>query len=134
MLLTLSIIIFCVLIEHSARILLSDFITLSYNTGAAFSILSGSPEIILILSGVSCTAIIFICLFMKMNFLTRLGLAIMAGGALSNFLERIILGHVIDWLPFPFPFLDINFNIADVEISLGAFIIFISVIKSERGL
>ena len=71
---------------------------------------------------------------MKMNFFARLGLAIMAGGALSNFLERIILGHVIDWLPFPFSFLDINFNIADVEISLGAFIIFISVIKSERGL
>ena len=63
---------------------------------------------------------------MRINFLTRLGLAIMAGGALSNFLERIILGYVIDWIPFPFSFLEINFNIADVEISLGAFIVFIA--------
>ena len=69
-----------------------------------------------------------------MNFFSRLGLSIMAGGALSNFFERIFLGHVIDWIPFPFSFLEINFNLADVEISLGAFIIFAGMlIQNEKN-
>ena len=122
MLLTLALIILCVLIEQCARIF---FDTLSYNTGAAFSLFSGSPEFILILSGISCAVIILLCLFAGMNKFIRLGLAVMSGGALSNFLERFFLGHVIDWIPSPFQFLEINFNLADVEIILGAFIIFL---------
>lgn len=113
----------CVLIEQAAKIFLSKFLSFTYNTGAAFSLFSNFPELILILSGVSCVILIFVCLFAKMNFFTRLGLSIMSGGALSNFLERIFLGHVIDWIPSPFPFIEINFNLADVEISLGALII-----------
>ncbi|MDY6400318.1 MAG: signal peptidase II [Synergistales bacterium] len=120
MLLTFAIIILCVLIEQCARIF---FDALSYNTGAAFSLFSGSPEVILIFSGISCAIIIFLSLFTRINKFTRLGLAIMSGGALSNFLERFFLGCVIDWIPSPLPFLDINFNLADVEISLGALII-----------
>ena len=63
----------------------------------------------------------------------RLGLAIMSGGALSNFLERFFLGHVIDWIPSPFSFIEINFNLADVEISIGALIIFLALIQDSNG-
>lgn len=128
MLLTFAVIILCVLIEQCARIF---FDALSYNTGAAFSLFSGSPEIILIFSGISCAVIIFLSLFADVNKISRLGLAVMSGGALSNFLERFFLGHVIDWIPSPFPFLEINFNLADVEISLGALIILLGVRGEE---
>ena len=75
--------------------------------------------------------IIFLSLFADVNKISRLGLAVMSGGALSNFLERFFLGHVIDWIPSPFPFLEINFNLADVEISLGALIILLGVRGEE---
>ena len=131
MLLTLTIIAACVLIEQAAKNFFSEFLTLSYNTGAAFSFFSGSPEIILFFSGFSCLILIFVCLFAKLNFPARLGLAVMSGGALSNFLERFFLGHVIDWIPSPLPFFEINFNLADVEISLGALIAFMALVKND---
>ena len=56
----------------------------------------------------------------------------MSGGALSNFLERFFLGYVIDWIPSPIIFFDLNFNLADVEISLGALIIAIVFLNSEE--
>ena len=55
----------------------------------------------------------------------------MAGGALSNFLERFFLGHVIDWIPSPI-FFAINFNLADVEISLGALIAFLAIMSKTE--
>ena len=113
----------CVLIEQGAKFFFAENLIFSYNTGAAFSLFSNSPEIILVFSGVSCAILIFACLFTKLNFYSGFGISIMAGGALSNFLERFFYGHVIDWIPSPFPFLEINFNLADVEISLGALII-----------
>ena len=113
----------CVLIEQGAKFFFAENLIFSYNTGAAFSLFSSSPEIILIFSGISCLVLISACLFMKLNFGAGIGLSIMTGGALSNFIERFFYGHVTDWIPFPFSFLEINFNLADVEISLGALII-----------
>ncbi len=114
------IILACILIEHVSRYLFRDFITLSYNPGVALDILRGNPGLALIFSGIACVIIIFACIFLNMNKFTRLGLAIMTGGALSNLLERIFLGYVIDWIPMIF--IDYNCNLADVEISLGALI------------
>ena len=136
MLLTLIIIAVCILIEQAAKFFLSflpDFLTFSYNTGAAFSLFADFPELILILSGISCLILIFFAFSPKINFLPRLGLSIMSGGALSNFLERIFLGHVIDWIPSPFSFIEIDFNLADVEISMGALIIFFAFIQDPKG-
>ena len=123
MLLKIAIIAFCVLIEHAAKFFFAEFLTFSYNTGMAFSLFSDSPEIILIFSGISCAVLILVCLFTKLNFWLSIGLSMMTGGALSNFLERFFYGRVIDWIPAPLPFLEINFNLADAEISLGALMI-----------
>lgn len=113
------------MIEHLARIFFA--VRLSYNTGAAFGIFGGSPVFTLILSGISCVLLLCVLFFADINSLMRFGLSVMSGGALSNLIERILLGYVIDWIPFPFWF-DLNFNLADVEISLGALIAFISCI------
>ena len=124
MLCSIGIIILCLLAEHVTRIALSDFIELTYNTGAAFGILEGVPDIALILSAVACLVVLGVLIFVKLDKAERVGLSIMLGGALSNLLERVLLGHVIDWIPLPF--IDLNFNIADVEISLGVLIAFLS--------
>lgn len=128
MLLTAAIIIICLLLEHVSRFAFSAITEISYNSGVAFGIFRGIPDFALILSCAACVMIFSVLIFFRLKSLTRTGLAIMAGGALSNLLERIFLGHVIDWIPFPV-FIDLNFNLADIEISLGALIAFISCIK-----
>ena len=121
------IILACILIEHVSRYLLRDFITLSYNPGVALDILRGNPGLALILSVICFVIAILMCIFLSENKFMRLGMYIIIGGALSNLLERIFLGYVIDWIPLPF--LGINFNLADVEISLGGFIAILSIMN-----
>ena len=54
----------------------------------------------------------------------RVGLAITAGGASANLVERLALGAVLDWIPLPFSSCLVSgglfFNLADVEIGIGA--------------
>ena len=55
-------------------------------------------------------------------------LASIMGGALGNVVDRLVHGHVIDWLDFHWRFLEglfpgghfPSFNLADTFISLGA--------------
>ncbi|MBQ6774586.1 MAG: signal peptidase II [Synergistaceae bacterium] len=122
MLITGIVITICVLIEYTALLIFSEFATLTYNTGAAFGMFRERPEIAFILSAVSFLALLAVCIFMKLKLWTRIGISIMAGGALSNMLERMFLGHVVDWIPFIFV-KDLMFNLADVEIAAGALII-----------
>ncbi len=126
---SLAVIVVCILAEQIGRVLVSGFAGVSLNPGAAFGLLGGSPGVALVLSGIACVVILGVIFFGKVRPLTRFGLSMMAGGALSNLLERIILGYVIDWIPVMF--LDLRYNLADVEISLGAFITFIAVNKDE---
>lgn len=120
-----AIIVLCVLAEYAARNLASEFVAMSHNPGAAFGLMRGSPGLALILSGIACAGIIWMIYFADMKPLMRYGLSIMAGGAISNLLERIFFGYVIDWIPVPF--FDLQYNLADVEISLGALLVFFAV-------
>ena len=124
-----GIILLCVLGEYAARETACRFLTVSHNPGAAFGIMKGTPGIALTLSGIACAVILGVIYLADMKPLTRIGLSVMAGGALSNFLERVFLGYVVDWIPVPF--LDLRYNPADVAISLGALIVFISMSKSR---
>ena len=59
--------------------------------------------------------------------LTAISLCLILGGAIGNLIDRIILGHVIDYIPVwlgpsPFP----AFNIADAAISVGAALLILS--------
>lgn len=55
----------------------------------------------------------------------NLGLFLILTGGLSNLLDRLVLGYVIDWLFLPFfPFS--VFNLADVYITLGLILTLLS--------
>ena len=123
-----GIILLCVLSEYIGREIASKFIAVSHNPGAAFGIMNGTPGLALTLSAIACAVILGVIYLADMRTLTRIGLSIMAGGAVSNLLERIFLGYVIDWIPVPF--FDLQYNLADAAISLGALIVFISVNRS----
>ena len=119
----------CILAEYLGRSIAEQYIAVSHNYGAAFGIMWDIPEAALLFSGIACVGILGVIFFVKMRPVMRLGLSVMAGGALSNLSERIMLGYVVDWIPVPFT--ELQYNLADVEISLGALIVFIIMMTSE---
>ena len=78
--------------------------------------------------GVTILAVIFVAYYLKtlpLNFhITRLGLVLILSGAIGNFLDRVTLGYVIDFLDVDWNIMGMKhdfavFNIADVAINLG---------------
>lgn len=104
---------------------------LSANPGVAFGLLGGRPALACALSALALAALLF-CL----SRFPRPGLAIMAGGAAANLLDRLLWGAVRDWIPLPFSehFIPggLRFNLADVEIALGAAAVLWGVLKKGR--
>lgn len=64
----------------------------------------------------------------KKDFLLMTGFSLIIFGGLSNFLDRIIFGYVIDWLRVFFLPISI-FNIADIMIIGGIIILIVKFIK-----
>jgi len=109
------------------RIVTSFFnLTLAYNRGAAFSFLgseSGWQRYLFTAIGIGAAC--YIIFLLKKHAGQRLfcwALALILGGAIGNVIDRLIYGHVIDFLDFHhdafghFP----AFNLADSAITLGA--------------
>lgn len=121
-------------LEKSITIIPSFFkLTYVRNTGAAWSILEGN-RLFLIL--VSIVAIGLVYFFMikdkKIEKIEQVGYGILLGGILGNLLDRIVFGYVIDF--FHFIFGNYNFpifNVADIGIVLGTFIIIGIMLKED---
>jgi signal peptidase II len=93
-----------------------------YNTGIAFSLLSGFGDIGLILLTLAITVVVLI--FWQRSEeggrWAAVGYALIIGGALGNLIDRIAYGHVVDFL-----YLHLGdrslfvFNLADVALTIG---------------
>ncbi len=60
--------------------------------------------------------------------LTRWALALLVGGAVGNLYDRIFYGFVVDFFLFHFGSFDFPvFNIADIAIDVGVFILFVDI-------
>lgn len=82
------------------------------------------PSLTMWLSAAACAVIMAVFFFVDLNEGERLGYSILLGGALSNCAEKFILGYVIDWIPIPL--IPLTINVADIEISIGVLIAFLS--------
>ncbi len=100
-------------------------LVLAYNKGAAFSFLaSQSGWQRYFFTGIAIAAVIFIIYLLKRHAGQRLfcwALALILGGAIGNLIDRVLYGHVIDFLDFyvgkwHWP----AFNVADMAIVGGA--------------
>lgn len=104
------------------------------NPGASFGILPGHTRLILFM-----TVVLFILVFFfrktiqEQPFLFRLGLGLGLGGALGNFIDRVRLGKVVDFLALEFwPLHNWPvFNLADAAITTGAALIVVFLIVME---
>jgi signal peptidase II len=115
-------------ILYESSEIIPGFFNLTYltNTGAAFGILAGHPAswrqfFFIGVAGVALVAIFF--LHKKISAESRwytVSLAMIAGGAVGNLIDRVRLGSVVDFLEFylssyHWP----AFNVADSAITVG---------------
>ncbi|AUM11968.1 signal peptidase II [Ketobacter alkanivorans] len=101
-------------------------LTLAYNKGAAFSFLAGAGGwqrwfFTAIAVGVSVMLIVWLRKLPKTDWWSAISISMILGGALGNLYDRVVYGHVIDFLDFHwqgshFP----AFNVADSAITVGA--------------
>jgi signal peptidase II len=113
------------------RIVPSYFnLTLTYNRGAAFGILSnysdGTRQ--LLLAGTTILALSAVMFFLYYDYyhdrIAQVALAMIVGGALGNVIDRVRIGEVVDFLDFYYQSYHWPaFNVADSAICLGVFIL-----------
>lgn len=100
------------------------------NTGAAFGLGQNLNNIFKGLAVVVAIAIIYY--FPKVprqDWVLRVAMGMQLGGALGNFIDRITIGHVTDFVSLGiFPV----FNVADASISTGCAILIVGVWVKER--
>lgn len=106
----------------------------SRNTGAAFSIGTGST-VLISLVGIAVVAGILVYVRRVGSRLQTVGLGLVAGGALGNLTDRLfrspgpLRGGVVDWLDLGwFP----SFNAADSAITVGVGLILLASYVEER--
>jgi len=119
-------------------------INLVYNTGGAFSIFKNQQFFFIIISCLSIFLILYL-LFEKKPIkyywlsdienirysgTVKCALSLVLGGAIGNLIDRVLYGHVIDFLDFKiWPV----FNFADTAISIGIVILFFKLVFIKRG-
>ena len=120
-------------LNSSVRIIKNFFyLTYTNNTGASFGILKNSRVLLIVLSIIALVILLrYISTFKETKY-NILGLGFLMGGIIGNLLDRVLFGYVRDFLNFYIIGYDFPvFNIADIFIVLGVFILIISILKGE---
>ena len=123
-------------------VLIPDYLswTLAYNTGAAFSFLADAGGwqrwfFALIALAVSSVLVVWLKRLKAHETWLALALALVLGGAIGNLFDRVVYGHVIDFIlvhwqnRWYFP----AFNIADSSISVGAVMLALDMFKPQKS-
>jgi len=101
------------------------------NRGIAFSLLSGYPRLLGVLSLILIIAGYFWLRKKKPGSFPLAGLALMTGGAAGNMIDRLISGYVPDMIETLFVRFPI-FNIADSCLTVGCILLIISLLARPR--
>jgi signal peptidase II len=102
------------------------------NTGSAFGMFK-SLGIYFFIS-ISIAAVIFLAVLIFKDRQNSIAYALLLGGAAGNLLDRVVFGHVIDFLDFYIgTFHWPAFNVADSALTVGITFLCINTIRSGRG-
>ena len=110
-------------------------ITSHRNRGAAFSILQDQRWFFIIITVVVVVGIIWYLNKARTNRkLLPLALSLVLGGAIGNFLDRLVSGEVVDFLMFSFGSYTFPiFNVADSSIVIGVALIILDSLRDLKG-
>lgn len=121
--------------------IVQDFFHLTHvaNTGALFGLMAGmaAPLRGIVFITIPVLAIVLILIFQYRSaedeLPLQIGLSLILGGAMGNLYDRIVYGHVVDFLDFSvaghhWP----AFNLADSSICLGVFTLILDLLRHDR--
>ena len=105
-----------------------------HNTGAAFNLLHGQPEMLIMASFLAVAIISFIVIVMsaRLSHNAVSSMALLASGIVMNLSERLAHGFVIDYIHLDFMPTVPMFNTADIMIIFGALGIIISLFNRKE--
>jgi signal peptidase II len=126
--------------EHAVIPIFPSFLNLTHvkNPGAAFGLFAGSPApwktFLLVAISVAVLAIVIRIVLKSptLDWPSGVGLALIVGGAISNLLDRVRDGRVVDFLDvfvghYHWP----AFNLADTAIVVGAGFVILHLLHSD---
>ncbi len=101
----------------------------SFNTGAAFSFMSGAVWFFIVVSALSSGVMIYLLISNKwgLSIFNKVAISLILGGAIGNLIDRIMLGGVRDFIYLK----SINFaifNVADMAVTIGGILLVIGLI------
>jgi signal peptidase II len=113
---------------------IGDTVRIAYhhNTGVAFSMLQGHPELLTIMGLlIIAGAIYFYATQLPNHRLNiQLTMGLIMGGGFGNLIDRVRLGYVVDFIQVGwFPI----FNLADSAITVGAALLMLQFLLDERA-
>ena len=110
------------------NIQLTRYLNFNYteNTGAIFGILKNNNIIFIILTIIIIGIIVYT---IKKEKKYELELGIILAGAIGNLIDRIIYGHVIDFIHIKYWYV---FNLADAYITIGIILIIYKIISKKN--
>ncbi|HBN08890.1 MAG TPA: signal peptidase II [Cyanobacteria bacterium UBA8530] len=99
---------------------------LNFNTGGAWSILSGNVWVLAAVSSIVSLGLIYYILRYPLARLQSIGLGLVLGGAVGNLVDRLLMQRVTDFFDayvgiHHFP----TFNVADMGIDIGVGLLFL---------
>ena len=116
------------LLDQTTKYTLKDlnfkYFTFTTNTGAAFGIFQNYNFVFILISLI----VIFSLLYYYQNYTKKylIAFGLILGGAIGNLVDRLIFGHVIDFIDLKFwPI----FNIADSAVTIGFIILLYQILK-----
>jgi len=126
--------------EYAVIPVIPHFFNLTHtkNPGAAFGLFADSPAawktVLLVVISALLIAIVVGVVWKsrRLQWESGVGLALILGGAISNLIDRIRFGRVVDFLDFYFrSYHWFTFNLADSAIVVGAFFLILQVIVGD---
>lgn len=122
------------------RSFLADTVRLTYaeNTGGFLSLGASLPPevrtmIFVGITGLALAVMFVLALRSRASNKARFGLALLLAGGLSNWIDRVARGSVVDFMNVGVgPVRTGVFNVADVAIMLGAIVFVVAEIRRER--
>lgn len=111
-------------------------IVLAYNKGVSFSMMANSstygPYILAMVALLICAGLVWWMRKEKDKW-TRVGIALIIGGAFGNVIDRFLYGAVVDFVDLhAFGYHWPAFNVADSAICIGAFLILLRAFRLSK--
>ncbi|MDM5351135.1 signal peptidase II [Lysinibacillus sp. fkY74-1] len=125
--------------EYGERIAVVDpwFGILSHrNRGAAWGMLEGQMWLFSIVTiAVICAIVYFYHKEAKGKPIFQVGLMLLLGGAIGNFIDRLFRGEVVDFVDVLIPIIQYDFpifNVADAALTIAVVILMIGLIREDK--